>query len=535
MVSQTAPGKYWVQFTDKSQTPYSIAQPLDFLSQKALDRRSSQSIGINERYLPLDPDYINQVLDLGDASLVHSSKWFNAITIETADSLLIESIALLPFVSETRGVQSYRSRFAPENRTLGYPDILDPNIESSATYGPSFGQIGIHAGHLLHELGYRGEGMTIGVMDAGFSHAHELPIFDLLHNDGRILDTWDFVDGNEGVFHGSDHGMYVLSCLAGYMPDSLIGTAFKANYMLFRTEEAALENVVEEDNWIAAAEYADSAGVDVLNTSLGYSLFDDSTMNHVYDDMNGDVTRISQASDFAAARGMLVVTSAGNSGDSEWHYITAPADADSALTVGAIYTSGEHVWFSSFGPTSDGQVKPDVMAVGFDSVIADKDSTIRVGNGTSFSSPIMCGLVTCLWQAHKDKKNMDIVDAVQRSSSLYYFPNDSMGYGIPNLWNAHQILRSFPEDDPDPVVELYPNPFVHYLNVIITAEDPSSIRIELYDSAGRIVPIDGKMYRDGSSFVKRLDKEIDHLTPGYYLLSVEADGETTVKNLVKLE
>ena len=528
--SQIAPDKYWVQFLHKDNTPYSIDQPLEFLSQKALDRRDKSGMEVNQQDLPVDPDFIQQVLAIGDSVyLINTSRWFNAITIETPDSLLIQEIANLPFVSATRSVQAYE--LDPKSDVVGAR--TKSHLHNESLYGPSFNQIEMMNGHLLHELGFHGEGMDIAVMDAGWINLYKLPIFDKMIDEGRLGTVWDFVDGGTDIHHHHDHGMYVLSTMSGWMPDSLVGTGYGATFHLFRTEDVSYENIIEEDNWVAAVEFADSLGVDLINTSLGYSLMDDSLASHSYEDLDGNSTRITIASDLAAQRGILLVTSAGNSGNDPWHFITAPADADSTLTVGAVDVNGTHVPFSGFGPTYDGRVKPDVMAQGLACVIANHDSTIRTGNGTSFSSPIMCGLTACLWQAHPERTNMEIIDAIRRSATLHPEPNDSMGYGIPNFWIAHQFLSVANDTDSDLFLKVYPNPFKEYLIVRFDATDELAITVRLIDMAGRQIPLTFEVVSDGLIRIRRLEESLANLPSGVYVLELSQGDKLASEQIIK--
>ncbi len=528
MCGQTAPDKYWVQFTDKDAVEQSVEHPQEFLSTRAIQRRSNQGIAIVEQDLPVDTAYVNAVLNLApDVEIINVSKWFNAITIHTSDSLLIEEIANLPFVADTRSVQ-----LLPNRKNMPPSVRHELNEPTTDEYGYSGAQTTIHAGQLLHEAGFWGAGMHIAVLDAGFRKADILPVFDKLHNEGRLVDTRDFVDGDNNVFHASDHGMMVLSTMAGYQPDSLLGTAIDATYYLYRTEDGSQENVIEEDNWIAAAEHADSIGVDLINTSLGYTTFDDSTSNYTYADLDGNTSRITIASDIAASKGILLVTSAGNSGSGAWHYIGTPGDADSVLTVGAVNRSGEHAAFSSFGPTADGRVKPDVMGIGEQSTIARTDSTFIPGNGTSFSSPIMCGLVACLWQAFPEKSNMEIIDAVKKSSSLDTTPNDSMGYGIPNFWQAFSAFQTYEEVNTFNF-QAFPNPFQQDLVIAFQASDKNAIDIEITDALGKEIEAICRFVSDGAQMLCRLD--LSALSPGIYYLKLEVDAETHIERLLKVE
>ncbi|MEO0788726.1 MAG: S8 family serine peptidase, partial [Bacteroidota bacterium] len=222
----------------------------------------------------------------------------------------------------------------------------------------------------------------------------------------------------------------------------IVGYAPEARYVLFKTENGAGEHRQEEINYAIALEIADSIGVDVVNSSLGYTTFNDEEMNYTYEDMNGKVSPASIAADRAFERGLLVVTSAGNSGSpgDDWHYISAPADAEHIFSIGAMGKTDSRAYFSSYGPTSDGRVKPDVSGPGTNIPSVGISGGIRPANGTSLSSPLVCALTTCLWQAFPEATNQQIVDAIRQSASLAEAPNEEIGYGLPNFWAAYMLL-----------------------------------------------------------------------------------------------
>ncbi len=531
--SQTAPDRYWVQFNNKNNTPFSILTPEEYLSDKAIQKRKRFGIPIQENDLPINPQYISSVLSLGNIELINKSKWFNAITVKLTDSLLLEAIRNLPFVTQVKHTIRYRYKLP---KTIANDKL--PTIETTSDYGYSYPQIRLHSGQLLHELGYNGEGIDIAIFDAGFHYANELPVFEQMRSSGRIIETKDFTDGDENVYAFSSHGKNVLSIIGGYERDSLIGSAFMANYYLFITEEVSFENIVEEDNWVAAAEYADSIGIDIINTSLGYSLFDDSLQNHTYSDMDGNTTRITIASDIAASKGIIPVTSAGNSGSNSWHYITAPADCDSCLTVGAVDSLGTYAFFSSYGPTFDGRIKPDVVSVGWHTAYAKNDSTFGYGNGTSYSSPLLAGLTACLWQAFPDKNNIEIIEAIRKSAHLYQNPNDSLGYGIPNFWQAFLELSATPPSTSAMTISTFPSPFTDGFSLVLNNISPYvAANVKIIDSAGRLVFVDKDPYlfHNESSYIKRYDTEIGFLTPGLYTVIVNVGNEILTKRVEKIE
>ncbi|MBL7941997.1 MAG: S8 family serine peptidase [Flavobacteriales bacterium] len=528
--AQTAPGKYWVRFTDKDNSPFSLDHPQEFLSPEAVLRRAVYGIPYDLRDLPVNESYVEEVLSMGECVLHNRSKWFNAITIATEDTLLIEQIAQLPFVAETRSVVSWTQ---PDKGKIGM-NVAMPKADACGewekSYGPSFRQIEMLNGHMLHQLGFRGQGMKIAVLDGGFWLADVLPAFAPLRARGGILGTRDFVAGGESVYGSSNHGTFVLSLMAGIIPDSLCGTAPDANYWLFRTEDVDSEYLVEEDNWVAAAEVCDSLGIDIINSSLGYSLFDDSLQHHSYADMDGNTTRVSIAADIAAEKGILVVNSAGNSGNNAWHYITAPSDGDSVLCVGAVDAFEWHSGFSGFGPSSDGDTKPNVCAMGSACVIADLDSTIRTGSGTSFSSPIMAGMSACLWQAFRAKDNMDIFKAIERSADLYFNPNDSLGHGIPDFWLAFLQLRGQDYNTVAKHVELWPNPAVGSFNMLVNEPNACSVSVKIFDLSGRLVYETASLADFGEISVLRVDPSV---ADGHYLVGIYIDGvEVDVQRVV---
>ncbi|MFK7756183.1 MAG: S8 family serine peptidase [Flavobacteriales bacterium] len=520
--AQTAPLKYWVQFTDKADSPYSISAPTAYLSQEALDRRATSNIEITEQDLPVNPSYLLALQNIEGVGLVHTSKWFNAATVSLLDSTYINTA--LPQIQSMNSVLNIRS-------VAVYQRDIDPVISLKSReqeisivneYGPSFNQVAIHDGHLLHELDFRGQGVKIGVFDSGFSGINFLQAFEKLRSDNRIKEEHDIVDGDNNVLNGGTHGMYVLGIMTAYMTDSIIGAAPEADYYLFRTENGGSEYITEEDNWVHALEMADSIGVQLVNSSLGYTTFDDTLQNHTYADMDGNTTRISRAADIASAKGMLIVNSAGNSGNKPWKYIGAPADADSVLAVGAVGDDGLYAFFSSIGPSSDGDVKPNVCGVGYQTVFADFYEGISKGNGTSFSAPVVAGLAACLWQAFPEKSNMDIKTAIEQSSSTYLMPSDTLGYGIPNFYNAYRLLSGLTEPGENRI-KVFPNPFSSVLNLDILSNDVS--RIRLTNSIGQEVLNLNQAAIGSSSLAIRLDQEVTDLVPGVYWISVFKEGE----------
>lgn len=488
--AQSSYNTYFIQFRDKSNSVYSLSSPLLYLSAKAVDRRIRTGVGFDSLDIPVNENYIQQVLQLGNSNLLLKSKWFNSITVELLDTALADSwkqqVESLSFVFQVKSLPSVPL----EKISIHKGTQSEEGMVSEDFYGPSFRQTEMLNGHLLHQLGLNGQGMDIAVFDGGFLFADVLPAMSHLFEEGRIIETHDFLHHNSpAVFDAATHGTMVLSHMAGIMEDSLYGTAVNANYYLFQTEDVFREVRLEEDTWIQAAEWADSIGIDVINSSLGYSLFDEDYMNYSTSDMNGSTTRISQAAEICALKGTLVVNSAGNSGDDPWHVITAPSDAEHVLCIGAVDLNGNHASFSGYHPPGLNDVKPNIVAMGRQTVYAAMDSTISRGNGTSFSSPIIAGMAASLWQAFPTATNMDIFNAIEKSASLYQTPNDSMGYGIPDFWKAFVDLSNQIYSQPNErSVLVFPQPSDGQFEIRVEGNFPDTSNYHyLYDSSGRSV------------------------------------------------
>jgi hypothetical protein len=440
--------RYIIQLKDKNGSSFSISNPSQFLTQRAIDRRTRYNINIDETDLPVTRAYIDSIRFSGTVTILTVSKWFNQVCIQTSDNAALNKINAFSFVKNTnpvaaRFLNSHRDK-EPENITTIVSPGVNNRPQSPAdfyNYGLSYPQVHLHNAEFLHNHGFRGEGMQMAIMDAGFYHYQSLASFDSIRNNNQVLETWDFVAGNASVNEDFAHGMNCLSTIAANMPGSFVGTAPKTSFYLYRTEDVNSEFPIEEHNWAAAAERADSLGADVFSVSLGYNTFDNAIFDYTYANMDGNTTTIARAVDIAAKKGIMVAVAAGNYGQDPWHYITTPADADSALTVGAVDTSRQVAAFSSYGPSSDGQIKPDVAAVGYRAVITDGNSgNPAYGSGTSFACPIMAGITTCLWQAFPEVNNMQIIDALRRSSDKFTVPDNRSGYGVPDVKNAFVLL-----------------------------------------------------------------------------------------------
>jgi subtilisin family serine protease len=492
----------------------------------------------------VNPQYIESVANTG-VTILNSSKWFNSVSIYTTDQGALDIINSFSFVesiekggnSNIEPDHTYEKQFFANEWISQIPDAglyKALTAGNSYDYGAAANQIQMLNGDVLHDMGYDGEGMTIAVLDAGFLNVDDLTAFDSLWNNGQILGYKDFVEPiNPNIFDSHTHGCMVLSTMGANLPGQMVGTAPKADYWLLRSEEDYsnnhIENLIEEYNWVSAAEFADSVGADIINSSLGYTIFDDPSHDHTYEDMDGNTTPITIGADLAVSKGMIVVNSAGNAGTSPWFYIGAPADGDSVFSIGAVDGGGNFASFSSNGPTYDGRIKPNVVAQGSGSAIIDPgNGSVTFGSGTSFSSPITAGMVACLWQANPNKRNTEIMEAIESSGSLANEPNNQMGWGIPDYVLAHSILTViYYSFEPAKGMDVFPNPFASELNISFEEDNISINRIELTDVSGKLV------------FEKDIDQskstrlQLNGSAPGFYLLKVITDKNIFTEKVLK--
>lgn len=529
--SQVSKDKYRLYLSNKQNNNYSTSAPSDFLSEKAIERRARFSIKIEQNDLPVSKYYIDSLKNLG-LEIITTSKWLNTVVVYSTDKNLIDTITNLDFI---------RSKAKCQNKTITVQKSVDLSSEQSSLenhnndiyydYGYGTTQISMLKGHALHQNGFQGQGIAIAVIDAGFYNVDLLPAFDSIRNNNQILGTRDFVDGDNQVYDASDHGMKVLSTMASNIPDQLVGTAPKAHYWLLRSEKTDDEYTIEEDYWAAAAEFADSVGSDIITSSLGYSEFDDLNQNYTYADLDGNTTLITKAADIAASKGILVVNSAGNLGNDPWKYISAPADGDSVLAVGAVDAYAKVVSFSGYGPTFDGRIKPNICAMGYKTSVQSVDGSIIYANGTSFSAPIISGMAACLWQSLPELNNYEIIKRIEESSHQYSNPNNTMGYGIPDFEKAAG-LESLNTQNPskDNYINSYPNPFSNQLTIDLLNINDEIISIEIYTSTGVKVKESNKIFLSKFSF-----SNLESLPSGIYLIKVKTKFQSLTQVVCKVE
>ncbi|RYY87886.1 MAG: T9SS type A sorting domain-containing protein [Chitinophagaceae bacterium] len=437
--------RYVVKLRNKGDNTFTLANPGAYLSPRAIARRQRYGIAIDSTDLPLTQRYLDSIASVPNVTILNRSRWLNELSIQTSDANALNRIASFPFVvsvgqlamrvSGDRGAA--HDKFA---EPAGVPSTV--RVTQSAadvlSYGQSVNQVKIHNGNFLHNIGLRGQGMIIGMLDAGYQNYLSLSSLDSVRTAGQILGTWDFVANNASVNEDNNHGMHCFSTIAANIPGTFVGTANKAQYYLFRTEDAGSETPIEEFNWVCGAERVDSSGGDLISSSLGYYDFDApfQAQNHPYSHLNGNTTRPAIGADLAAKKGILVINAAGNEGTNAWKKIITPADGDSVLAVGAVNSAGVPASFTSRGPSADGQIKPDVASIGVGTIIQYSNGPIAGGNGTSYATPNLAGLVTCLWQGFPELNNMTIIGAIRAASTKATSPDTIIGYGIPDMRKA---------------------------------------------------------------------------------------------------
>lgn len=484
---------YRISLSDKNNTPYSIDNPSQYLSPRALAKRARFNIPITEQDLPVNPQYLQQIKAVdNDIRVLCVSKWMNTTTIYCPDSTKLTQIASLPFVTDILPVANYDLTIDYETPTDN--EITEPLVPNQSKdtvipfdYGYGYPQIALHNGHLLHNAGFRGDSMLIVVFDGGWTGLDTSVYFQPLFENGQIWGSLDLIPWRHYVYDGHYHGTIVTSTMAVRSEGVLVGTAPNASYFFIRSECPDSEQLIEEDFWAQAAEIADSLGADVINSSLGYTTFSEFPQgNFTYQDVDGVTSIASRAATILGQKGVVVCISAGNDGANDWHYIGHPGDAFDVLTVGAADVEGYIGSFSSRGPTYDGRVKPDITSVGVNTVCIWPGDDLGTASGTSLAGPVAAGLCACLWQALPTKSSTEIMQIIRESGSCYNNPNDSLGYGIPDFYAAYQQhAHDGVAQYTIPTVSVFPNPCTDL--VTIPNRELNIQRVELYSVDGRLV------------------------------------------------
>lgn len=511
----------WVYFNDKANVQASIDNPISILTQQAIDRKNVYGIAIDERDVPVNETYITllKAPETG-VTVFAKSKWFNAVYVQGSEEDINALVDDFDFVETVD--------FADDNLNMSRVEMVEDkfsieNAEVSFNYGDTQNQIEMINADALHLQDYTGDGIIVAVLDSGFPNVDIMGAFQRLRDNGDLLGGYDFVrrDANVHAFAGNDHGTKVLSNMAGFVQDQFVGTAPDASYYLFLTEDVGSETPVEEAYWVEAAERSDSLGVHVINTSLGYKTYQNPNYTHTDEDLNGSTTFITRGANIANEKGILVVTSAGNSGASG---VGAPADATGVLSIAAVDSDGDYVGFSSQGSSIQPTQKPDVAARGGATFVINSSNTIVNNNGTSFSSPLMAGGIASLMQALPNATHEEIKDYVRMSASQFTTPDFFIGYGIPDLQLALDIGLSLQEEEFFEF-KVFPNPANDILNVQIpTINDITTLRI--FDVLGKFV-LEQNLTESSSQL------DMSSMAPGLYIMTFQSGNASKTFKLIK--
>ena len=522
--------KYVVYFADKAGSSYSVEHPEAFLSARSIARREKQGIPIKETDLPVNKKYIEAVQATG-AQVIYTSKWFNAALFE-GDSSHIQLIEALPFTTSIDfarpGASGSRTKNGGGN-AINWKEPAPVPMEELANQAQN-AMLGIPQ---MHAQGFNGEDVLVAVLDGGFRGVNTAPYFKHLFDNSQFIDGYDFVGDSSNVFRYGQHGTEALSCIVGYEAGKLEAAAYGADVLLYVTEDGSSEYRIEEYNWLFAAERADSVGVNIISTSLGYTTFDDNSMNYTYKDLNGETAVITKAANMATAVGIICVASAGNEGAYSWRYVSAPADAPDILAVGAVSLNQTRVSFSSIGPTADGRIKPDVSALGLQTVVGDASGNITTANGTSFAAPLITGLVAGFWQAHPRLTNLEVMEKIKAAGSTAIAPNNEIGYGVPDFSRAIQIVTdSEGKIGPQNEFEIFPNPIIEGKLFIspLQSYQGSLVVVILQNSTGQTLL--KKTFTHYSSG-EPLSMDISSLKPGIYILQISSSRITDTVKLIR--
>jgi len=515
--------RYMVFLTDKDGSPFSVDQPEAFLSPRALERRQQHGFEVAQEDLPVDPGYVEQVAGTG-VEVYYRSRWFNAVLIQ-ADMSQIPLVADLEIVDRVEYVGPGAKLGARVGAPEGEQDIDGVNQTQELTTILQNQMIDVNE---MHAQGYRGEGMLIAVFDAGFKGVDEVRPFKHLFDNSQIKGVFNYINSDQEVYQFNDHGTQVLSVLAAFDSLDIIGTAHKSDYFLLVTEDNGPEFRVEEYNWLLAAEFADSAGVDVINSSLGYSLFDDTTMDYSFEDLDGKTTVVARAANMAAERGILIVVSVGNDRNDDWEHITSPSDSENVLAIGAVNTLNELGSFSSVGPSFDQRIKPDLVALGVGTTTVRASGTVSLGSGTSFAAPLVAGLATGYWQANPFLTNTEVMERLRRSGDNYETPDNQRGYGLPSFLGAQEVVGFDDEIAASSNYKVYPNP-VSSLLMIEVREEQQHQKLE-----ARLYSTGGQMLIDLESVGRRsVELDLSNFSAGIYILSITSLSENRRLKVVK--
>ncbi len=529
--------KYWILFEDRG-----AGEPEDLtaeISDRALERRIRR--GLDAAATADFSVSTNYIRSLSESGVQHRvvSRWLNGVSAYLTPTQL-KQVRDLPFVRVVRPVgSSYVARTTPAldltDRSVASP-LFSPS--ASMNYGPSVTQLSVANAIPPLEAGYNGTGVRLGFLDTtydGFSH----PAFTALRDDERLIEVRDFT----GLPQSNTHGRSVASIAIGNQPGELVGPAHGVEVLAATTEYAPTETNQEEDNFVAGMEWLEAMGADVVNVSLGYTTFDEGQNSYTIADLDGDTGITTVAADIAASLGVVVVTSAGNwvsfgcgSPAECWYRIGTPADGDSVVAVGAVDATGTRGYFSSYGPTADGRIKPDVSAMGVSVYHAQSSTGYGSGSGTSFSAPMVSGVVCQMLQANPGLKPMQVLDILRQSGNQSQNPDNSLGWGVINAEVAVAAAIAVSTENETPpasfAVSAYPNPFDRHVTFRFRTITPGRASVRVFDLLGR--QVGPPQERDVHSGEHAIIWHGDTLSSGVYVYVLETPDGTGTGRLVHL-
>ncbi|WP_298121812.1 S8 family serine peptidase [Flavobacterium sp.] len=520
----------WVYFIDKPNSATFLSNPLSMLTQRALDRRTAQGIALNVNDVPIHQPYIDQITTATGITVKAKSKWLNCLHIRgtVANINALTSLSFVDHITFANDALNTAGRISqPKSASKNQLVNKNMDVETTFLYGNSANQIQMLNGHLLHQASYTGTGKIIAVLDSGFINVNTASPFQRLFDNNSILGGYNYVSQSADVYSLHNHGTMVLSCMGGYVENQLVGTAPDAKYYLFVTEDVISENPVEESYWVEAAEEADRLGVDIITSSLGYYEYDNSFYSHNYDDFTGNNAFASKGANIAFSKGIIVLASAGNSGGSPspLDRVGVPAEATNVLAIGAVQANEVYASFSSIGPSFDGRIKPDIMAQGQASVLANTSGNVVTASGTSFSCPITSGVVACLWQALPSLTNQQIVTLIKQSADKFTTPNAQYGYGIPDFQAALNAGLLSVENFPSNEIFVYPNPTENLITFTFS-NLINGAKIQIYNALGQSV-----LEKDDMNSIATIS--LEQLNSGVYFYKVTTSNKEFTGKIIK--
>lgn len=529
-----AQDRYAVFFKFKPQKEYSLESPSKFLTDKAIQRRVREKFPLDSLDLPVTASYIQKISTLSQ-ELLYVSKWLNAAVVVT-DAAGKKNLEGLPFVQKVDWVaKGFISKVSnrtatkiPHNPTKTQKWAIEESYREAAAYDFQNELLGIPA---MHQAGFTGKGITVAVFDSGFPGLEKAAAFSHIFTNKQVVGQLNVVrPWIKEVFRDNEHGTQVASLILANQAGTLVAGAHQAKVIFAITEDVATEYPIEELNWVRAAEYADSLGVDIINSSLGYLDFDEPSLTYTKSQLDGKTTYVTRGATLAAKRGILVVNSVGNYGAAGSSSLVAPADANGILAVGAVNSSSTVSSFSSRGPTADGRIKPELVAFGQSPVLIRGSGQVGAASGTSFSAPQIAALAAGLWQAKPEWSKDELLTNLLKSGSQYASPDQNLGYGIPNFRSAFYGSLLGLNEEVELGSTIYPNP-LRTESLSIRFGKELRMTLQILDSSGRKVV---ERVGERSAVKDPYLFNLADLPSGIYFIQLVDGKEIAYRKLIKL-